>query len=137
MLWVSDLRFTAHPGESMTSRKLTSLVIMVGLMVSLFQPLAHAWSSETHGHAGTHGHTGILVQSMDQIVHIQDGSPQSHKDDFATDHCDVCHVFAHMFVMHVTELSRPSLSAIGLPGGVSTPLAADVLLFDRPPRVIF
>jgi len=131
----------------MTLRKLTSLVMMIGLMVSLFHPLAHARSQQSPDHHGHHsgaihhesGHESASPfhgPTMDQIDGFHDTSSQDHERSFVASHCEVCHVFAHLYAVGEAEKGHPTMTKRDFAGLVSLPAMAPIHGIDRPPRQI-
>ena len=126
----------------MNFRKLTSLLMMIGLISSLFHPLAHAGSADHNGNTklvSEHGRVTAALsqpQTLIQIVRFE-GLPSAHDENgFATTHCEVCHDFAHIFAISGNEKSLPFTRMPVHSGMVPLPLTAEALRFDRPPRLV-
>ena len=124
----------------MNFRKLTSLLMMIGLMMSLFHPLAHAGTPDNHGgfNVLSQSGSGLAVvagaQTLVQTGHAQDPISGHSEDGFVTNHCETCHVFAHIFTISSAHDGLPISRMLVLAGMVAFPVTADVLRFDRPPR---
>ena len=139
----------------MTQRKLTSLLMILGLLVSLFHPLAHA-EAATHHDAVPHGHErGNLRQQGQQskglFSDLQLVAPTSvvlestrvaaapietQDDQFAVAHCEVCHVFSHIMAVESMAKSMTHALSRGPFWQSENMTTTEPFLPDRPPRTI-
>ncbi len=103
----------------MTFRKWTSLLIMVGFMTSLFHSLAHARTPDIYAHS---------VMQLETVDSTDHGS-----EEIVSSHCDVCHVFASIFVIGQGDLRPVLIEKQKFNGFLSAPLPSDMPRLHRPP----
>ena len=128
----------------MTQGKLTSLVMIFGLLVSLLHPLAHAQAAVDHDHEGLnsaqHGLTAAGSQAvqtayvLEEAALIAEPPARHHDNDFATVHCEVCHMFSHYFGNDGTAKAFVRSPAFVRNWSEQNIATSEPVLLDRPPR---
>ena len=75
--------------------KWTSLVIVWGMMMNIFHPLAHALTADV---SPSQNNTVSIVLSISDLSVA--ASNVHHDEDLGSKHCDVCHISVTAFIMN-------------------------------------
>jgi len=106
--------------------KLTSLIVVWGIMMNIFHPLAHAMTLDSSPADLSYNHVATSQ--------FHYGESEHHKEDFGNKHCDVCHISTMVFIIGdtVTKLITQDLKQqLAL---CVIPINAQSFLIDQPPQ---
>ncbi len=112
--------------------KLTSLVIMWGMMMNIFHPLAHAMTHDVSPSSNIV--VSVILPASDSSLDHNQLSPAHHKQDLGKGHCDVCHTSVTAFILGQYSSNLGNIDAeLGL-FSVVIPTGYQSLGLDQPPQ---
>ncbi len=138
---------------TVTLRKLTSLLLVIGFLAGVFHPLADAGAGG-HGVGGAHSlvelRADIRAQSDGMAVREQGGLPRDATsllvsaafadphggDGLEAGHCETCHVFSHLIMLGGVQKNLPAVVPGRVSEVLSSPFVVAVQTIERPPRSV-
>ncbi len=112
--------------------KLTSLVIVWGMMMNIFHPLSHALTADVSPSESA----AIVLSLSDMSADHEISSKVHHKEDLGKGHCDTCHISVTAFIIgqDFSEVgimdTEQGLFSVVIPVGYLS------LGLDQPPQIL-
>ncbi len=114
--------------------KLTSLVIVWGMMMNIFHPLSHALTADVS--SSLSAPISTVLSGLDISTDHEISSKVHHKEDLGKGHCDTCHISVTAFIIgqDSSEVgimdTKQGLFSVVIPAGYLS------LGLDQPPQIL-